>query len=186
MEKIRTILFWIRFLPVGFLVDWKDERLTEDLKRWKGILHLNTGSLYMTAALLLGMKKEFRNLFLYRNRNRMFFKRWAAIFYKPMESLFIEAQEIGGGLFIQHGFATMISAKTIGTNCWINQQVTVGYRGQSEIPPVIGNSVTITCGAKVLGNITLGDNCTIGANAVVIKDVEPGAVMAGVPAKRIH
>lgn len=186
MEKIRYILFQIRFLPVGFAVNWNDTRLKEDLERWKSVLHLQTGSLYSTAAVLLGMKKEFRNLFLYRNRNRMFFKRWAAIFYKPMESLFIEAEEIGGGLFIQHGFATMISAKTIGKNCWINQQVTIGYRGNSPVPPVLGDSVTVTCGAKVLGNITLGDGCTIGANAVVIHDVEPGVVMAGVPARKIH
>ena len=58
-------------------------------------------------------------------------------------SMYIETPEIGGGLFIQHGFATMIAAKSIGENCWINQQVTVGYKG-SKIPPVIGNNVTIT------------------------------------------
>ena len=79
----------------------------------------------------------------------------------------------------------MISAKEIGENCWINQQVTVGYKG-SNIPPVIGNNVTITCGAKVLGNIHVGDGAVIGANAVVIRDVEEGAVMAGVPARRIR
>ena len=43
----------------------------------------------------------------------------------------------------------------------------------------------ITCGAKVLGEITIGDDAVIGANAVVIRDVEPGAVMGGVPAKRL-
>lgn len=43
----------------------------------------------------------------------------------------------------------------------------------------------ITCGAKVLGSIMVGDNAVIGANAVVIRDVEPGAVMGGVPAKKI-
>ena len=44
----------------------------------------------------------------------------------------------------------------------------------------------ITCGAKVLGNITVGDGAVIGANAVVVRDVEPGAVMGGIPAKRIR
>ena len=43
----------------------------------------------------------------------------------------------------------------------------------------------ITCGAKVLGNITVGDDSVIGANAVVINDVEPGAIMGGIPAKKI-
>jgi len=78
-----------------------------------------------------------------------------------------------------------VAAKSIGENCWINQQVTIGY-GKGEEPPVIGDNVMITCGAKVLGRITVGDGAVIGANAVVIRDVEPGAVMGGVPAKRIR
>ena len=98
--------------------------------------------------------------------------------------MFIEAYQIGGGLFIQHGFSTIIAAESIGENCWINQQVTIGYNGK-ERPPIIGNNVMITCGAKVLGPIIIGDNAIIGANAVVISDVESGAVMGGVPAKKL-
>lgn len=79
----------------------------------------------------------------------------------------------------------MVAATSIGENCWINQQVTVGYTGHGR-PPIIGNNVMITCGAKVLGSITVGDNAVIGANACVIKDVEPGAVMGGVPAKKLR
>ena len=79
----------------------------------------------------------------------------------------------------------MIAAKYIGEDCWINQQVTIGYNGNGEAP-VIGDNVMITCGAKVLGNINIGDNAVIGANAVVVKDVEAGAVMGGIPAKRIR
>ena len=51
--------------------------------------------------------------------------------------------------------------------------------------PVIGDNVMITCGAKVLGDITINDGAVIGANAVVVKDVAPGAVMGGVPAVRL-
>ena len=58
-----------------------------------------------------------------------------------------------------------------------------GYTGEGC--PTIGSSVMITCGAKVLGDITVGDGAVIGANAVVVKDVEPGAVMGGVPAVRL-
>jgi serine O-acetyltransferase len=77
----------------------------------------------------------------------------------------------------------MVAARSIGENCWINQQVTVGHTGRGC--PVIGSNVMITCGAKVLGDITVGDDAVIGANAVVVKDVEPGAIMGGVPARKI-
>lgn len=78
----------------------------------------------------------------------------------------------------------MISAKKIGSNCHINQQVTIGFTKKKE-PPVIGNNVCVGCGAKVLGQIEIGDNVTIGANAVVIKDIESNCVVGGVPAQII-
>jgi len=185
MEKVRKFLYIIRFIPIAFFVNWNDKKMVDDLKRWKSVLNLNISSDFVLVAVLLGSIKEFRNLFIYRNKERMLFKRWIALFYKPMESLAIDAAEIGGGLFIQHGIATIISAKSIGENCWINQQVTIGYRGNSKSAPVIGDNVYITCGAKVLGDIYIGNNSIIAANAVVIRDVEPDSVMGGVPAKKL-
>jgi serine O-acetyltransferase len=164
-------------------VNWKDNKFILDLDRWQKIFALK-GSRTVVLANLLWSKKEFRNLFIYRNSHRRIFRCWIALWYRPMDTLFIETPEIGGGLFIQHGFATMIAAKSIGENCWINQQVTIGYTGKGC--PVIGNNVMITCGAKVLGDVFVGDGAVIGANAVVVKNVEPGAVMGGVPAKVIR
>lgn len=106
------------------------------------------------------------------------------ILFKPMDTLYLCAKEIGPRLFIQHGFATYISAKSIGSDCWINQQVTIGYTFDSE-PPTIGNGVRVSAGAKVVGNITVGDNAIIAANAAVVKDVPENAVVGGVPAKLI-
>lgn len=60
--------------------------------------------------------------------------------------------------------------------------MTIGYNGQGD-PPVIGDNVMITCGAKVLGQIHVGNHVTIGANAVVIRDVPDNCVVGGVPAK---
>ena len=182
MKKLKLLLQLLRSCCVIPFADWHDERFRKDLARWKHILRME-GSDRIVLARLLWDKKEFRNLFLYRNRSRQLYRRWSALWYPPMDTLYIDAEQIGGGLFIQHGFATMISACSIGENCWINQQVTIGHTDRGC--PVIGAGVMITCGAKVLGGITVGDGAVIGANAVVIRDVEPGAVMGGVPAVRL-
>ena len=184
MDLIKRILAAARLLLILPGIDWRDEKLQKDLARWKRLCHVD-GMDRRAMALLLWDKKEFRNLLIYRNSHRPLYRRWIGLVYRPMDTLYLETPEIGGGLFIHHGFATMVAAKSIGENCWINQQVTIGY-GKGEEPPVIGNDVMITCGAKVLGRITVGDGAVIGANAVVIRDVEPGAVMGGVPAKRIR
>ncbi len=183
MRKIRSILQMLRLLMILPWVNWNNDKFIKDLNRWKHICHLE-GSKTAILAQLLWDKKEFRNLFIYRNSHRRIYRYWIAFWYRPMDTLFIETPEIGGGLFIQHGFATMIAAKSIGENCWINQQVTIGYNNRGC--PTIGNNVMITCGAKVLGDITVSDGAVIGANAVVVKDVEAGAVMGGVPARVIR
>ena len=72
----------------------------------------------------------------------------------------------------------------IGDNCVVGQHVTVGG-GNNRYPgvPKIGNNVYISHGAIVFGGITIGNNVTIGANAVVTKPVPDNAIVAGVPAK---
>ena len=67
-------------------------------------------------------------------------------------------------------------------NAPFNQQVTIGF-DSPEDRPVLGDRVSVHAGAKVLGAVTVGDGARIGANAVVIKDVPPGATAVGVPAR---
>ena len=126
VRGIRDVFIYLRLLPVLIFVDWKNNKFSSDLLRWKQICHME-GPDIVVLARLLWFKKEFRNLFIYRNSHRRIYRYWIAFWYRPMDTLFIETSEIGGGLFIQHGFATMIAAKSIGENCWINQQVTIGY-----------------------------------------------------------
>jgi serine O-acetyltransferase len=134
---------------------------------------------------LIRIHPEFRSLFYYRVRKAggSFARalcRICAALRPPMRDLYLLAPEIGPGLFIQHGFSTIVTAERIGRDCWINQQVTIGYTGAGR--PVIGNNVTIHAGAKVIGKITVGDNVVIGANAVVLKDVPADCTVVGVPA----
>lgn len=91
--------------------------------------------------------------------------------------------EIGHSLFIQHGFATVVYAKSIGHHFFVNQQVTVGFGENGN--PTIGNHVSVRAGAKVIGNIIIGDDVIIGANAVVAKDVPSHSVVVGVPGRII-
>lgn len=183
MQKTKKIIQMLHLCLIFLGINWKDTTFRKDLERWKRILHMEVSD-RVALAELLSNKPEFRNLFIYRNNHRPIYRRWVAFWYRPMDTLYIETSKIGGGLYIQHGFSTIIAAKSIGENCWINQQVTIGYNGYDN-PPTIGNNVMITCGAKVLGNITVGDYAVIGANAVVIRDVKAGAKMGGVPAHRI-
>jgi serine O-acetyltransferase len=92
------------------------------------------------------------------------------------------AQEIGGGLYIAHPYGTVIMPGKIGENCSIISNITIGMRNEPSFP-CIGDNVFIGAGARVLGNIKIGDGAKIGANAVVIKDVPAGATVVGVPAR---
>lgn len=127
---------------------------------------------------LLSHYPEFRNLFYYRAG---VISNLLKIFCPRMNTLFITTDSIGEGLFIQHGFATVIAARSIGKNCWINQQVTIGFSNESDCP-VLKDNVTVNAGAKVIGGITIGNNSQIGANAVVVKNVPDNCVVVGIPA----
>jgi len=94
--------------------------------------------------------------------------------------------QIGDELFIDHGMGVVIGETTIiGDNVTIYQGVTLGGTGKErgKRHPTIGNDVVIGAGAKILGNITIGDNSYIGANAVVIKDVPANSTVVGVPGR---
>ena len=97
--------------------------------------------------------------------------------------------KIGKGLFIDHGMGVVIGETAeIGDNVTIYHGVTLGGTGKEKGKrhPTVGNNVLIGCGAKVLGNIRIGDNSNIGANSVVLKDIPAGATAVGIPAKIIE
>jgi serine O-acetyltransferase len=83
-------------------------------------------------------------------------------------------------VFLPHPFGIVIgSGASIGEDVVIGHQVTIGNRGGVMAAPKIGDRVYLGAGAKILGPVTIGADALIGANAVVTKDVPPGAKVVG-------
>ena len=95
---------------------------------------------------------------------------------------------IGPGLYIGHfGGITISPGARIGKNCNISQQVTIGVSGKdgNRGVPVIGDNVYIAPGARLFGKISIGNNCKIGANAVVYKSIPDNAIVVLDPGFKI-
>lgn len=171
---------------IVYMLSWGIEKVCMDYDRWSAMWNRNlpkTKSAFMRFNYLLLFYREFRSVVQARLKEKSYIRYAAArILYKPVVNLEILSSKIEGGLFVEHGFSSIICPKHIGKNCWINQQVTVGHTSIDDCP-TIGDNVRICTGAIVIGNVHIGDNSTIGAGAVVVKDVPANAVVVGVPAK---
>lgn len=115
---------------------------------------------------------EFRNLFFFRcGRIGRILSHISLFFFKKQQLLCfgVDRDRLGGGIFIQHGYCTVITAQSIGDNFWVNQNVTIAY--SSNGIPVIGDNVHIASDANVVGGVHIGNNVTIGAGTTVVRDV---------------
>ena len=96
------------------------------------------------------------------------------------------AARIGRGLFIDHGMGVVIGETAVlGDDVTLFQGVTLGGTGKErgKRHSTLGHRVVIGAGAKVLGNITIGDDAMVGANAVVVRDVPEHSTVVGVPGR---
>lgn len=187
LRSVRMAAASLRLIPHILILLWGSARgiVRSDMLRWAEILGLQTPDTPLRRILvfvhLMTFTPEFRTVF-YVRIGRI---GWAFSWMCPrMRGLSIVAGSIGPGLFIQHGNSTFITASSIGANCWIGRHVVVGYSNDTDTP-TIGNNVRIFTGAKIIGDITLGDNVTVGLNTVVTQSVAPGLSVLGVPSKVI-
>lgn len=93
--------------------------------------------------------------------------------------------EIGRGLKINHGLGLVVGARTkIGENALLHQGVTFGDKDAGR--PVVGDNVTVYAGAKILGNVFIGNNSIIAANCVCFINVPENKTAVGIPAKILN
>lgn len=95
---------------------------------------------------------------------------------------------LGGGLFIPHPTGIVIGADVVtGRHVSIMHQVTIGrVRPEIHSSPRIGDGVYLGPGVKVMGDLIIGDEAMVGANAVVLKDIPPRSVAVGAPARVVR
>lgn len=92
--------------------------------------------------------------------------------------------EFGAGFVLIHSQGVVINgAVSGGEHVYIEHQVTIG--AERSISPTLGNNIFVGAGAKIIGAVTLGDGCKVGANAVVTRDVPAHATVVGIPARVI-
>ena len=97
--------------------------------------------------------------------------------------------QIGRRLFIDHGDGVVIGETTIiGDDVLLYHQVTLGGTSLHKYKrhPTLGNNVLVGMGAAILGAVTIADNCKIGANAVVNKDIPPNCTVVGIPGRIVR
>ena len=93
--------------------------------------------------------------------------------------------DFGPGFVLIHATGVVINGRvTGGSNVYVEHQVTIGAERRQS--PRIGNEVFIGAGAKILGEVTIGDYARIGANAVVVDDVPAYATVVGIPARIVR
>ncbi|MDX9795921.1 MAG: serine O-acetyltransferase [Arcobacteraceae bacterium] len=178
----------------------QDENKLKPLSLWKqikedfGVPKLNDPALESTVELFFSYPGVWA-IINYRIANRLYRKNWKNLariisgisqFLTNMD--IHPACTIGRRVFIDHGIGVVIGATTIiEDDVLIYQGVTLGgvSLNKGKRHPTIKSNSVIGSGAKVLGNITVGKNCKIGANSVVICDVPKNCTAVGVPAKII-
>lgn len=176
-------------------MNWKECKalIRDDLRRSTDIITKTSAAKYLITNASFKMSFWFR-LGTYLDAKKhgllyfLVFWHYKSLMYKTGIQLPIGTQ-VGGGLKFYHfGDVVINKNATIGKNVSIYNGVTIGINLRPDgkcCPPFVGDNVVLCTGAKVIGNVHIGNNCVIGANAVVTKDIPEDSVAAGVPAKVI-
>lgn len=173
-----------------------------DLRRWESVSiacgmkkHKGIGTFFIFIKALF-LNESFLVLFWFRigcylANKRNIIAKFSLLFVKIIHLLNCRwtgiqipiGTDVGPGLYFDHYSCIVIAATAkIGSNCTIFQGVTIGRTWNNSAPPTIGDNCIICAGAKIIGDVKIGNNVVVGANAVVTKDIPDYSVVAGIPA----
>lgn len=127
---------------------------------------------------------EFAFVFFWRIKSHLLI--WKILYLKDFCNKIFLSSNINGGLVCFHPYASVINAKRIGKNFVFRNGLTIGNKNNDNTQlPTIGNNVEVGANAVIIGNIEIGDNVIIGAGSVVVKSIPSNCVVAGNPARII-
>lgn len=107
--------------------------------------------------------------------------------YKYNFDISYKTEILPGFAISHHGYVLVSGSSVIGSNCLLRPGVVLGGKSFYEGgPQIIGDNVEFGVGSKCIGNIKVGNNVTVGANAVITHDVPDNCVVGGIPAKVIR
>lgn len=146
---------------------------------YKYVVTLRYAEYHLNKSTLCGAKSI--SAFIHTFFTICYYWRLRQISYKT--GIQIPPNTCGPGLQIWHyGYIIINEATKIGKNLTIYPGVEIGHKKSGDGCPIIGDDCFIGAGAKIFGNIKIGNNVTIAANAVVTKDIPDNAVVGGIPA----
>jgi serine O-acetyltransferase len=183
MSKVKEIAVALDSY-IASLHEEEQNYILQDLSRWVKITKTNGESQFID---IWTKRQEFRSVIRYRAIHAQSKLGSSSDYLGQMQkitgtpsylytpSLYLSCSDIGPGLYIEHGFSTIVFAKKIGSNFWVNQNVTVGSARNGN--PVILDNVRLGANSVVIGGITVQSDVTVGAGAVLNFEVAQGSTV---------
>lgn len=174
MKKLLVIINLLRLWPhlLCYACSKNRKHIAADVAAY--MVNYNGGSLLW----FLTYNPSYRTLFYHRIGGVSKLIEWLAP--GQMTLTIPKTTKVGDGVLLFHSYGTILNAREIGEGCRIVSNITLGDKKGKT--PIIGKHVEILPGAVIAGDVTIGDNCVIGPNAVVYKSVPANCVVVGNPA----
>lgn len=176
------LLFWLYIPHITIYLINKRRIIDSDIERLKMQVNISLPN-WLAVLYFLHNSSYYRSVFYYRLGPVISL---IISWYRPRNNYFIipDSMTIGGGVLFVHPYATILNAESIGVNFSCMHCTTLGKKGDNR--PVIGDNVSLGCNVTIIGGVHIGNNVTVGAGSVVVKDVPDNCIVAGNPAKVIR